>query len=96
MTLSTPFCGYVVFGSAFKADLKEKPSLLGYLFFSCISNWHLLSLKVGLISSFLFLGVQSKIAAYRKVLGHLKRSDRRVLDIEYDGWVLFLAQSHEI
>jgi hypothetical protein len=58
MTFSTPFSCYVVFGSTFEANFKEKPSLLGYLFFGCISNWHLLSLKVkGMISSFLFLGV---------------------------------------
>lgn len=86
----------MVLGSAFKADLKEKPSLLGYLFFSCICNRHSLSLKVRMISSFLFLRVQSKIAAYRKALGNLQWSDLRVLDIEYGRWELFLAQGHEI
>jgi hypothetical protein len=30
----------VVFGSAFEANLKEKPSLLGYLFFGGISDRH--------------------------------------------------------
>jgi hypothetical protein len=45
MTFSTPFSGDVVFCSAFKANLKEKPSLLGYLFFSSICNWHLQSCK---------------------------------------------------
>jgi hypothetical protein len=96
MTLSTPFSGYVVFGSTFEANFEEKPSLLGYLFFSCICNRHYSLLKEGQISSFLFLGVQSKIAAYRKAPGYLKRSDLRVLDIEYDRRTLFLAQSHEI
>jgi hypothetical protein len=54
MTFSASFCCNVVFGSAFKADLKEKPSLLSYLLLGGIGNWHLLSLKEGLISSFLF------------------------------------------
>jgi hypothetical protein len=45
MTFSASIRCNVIFGSAFKADLKKKPSLLGYLFFGCISNWHLLSLK---------------------------------------------------
>jgi hypothetical protein len=49
-----------------------------------------------MISSFLFLRVQSKIAAYRKALGNLQWSDLRVLDIEYGRWELFLAQGHEI
>jgi hypothetical protein len=45
MTFSTPFSGDVVFGSAFKANLKEKPSLLSYLFLGGICNWHLWSFK---------------------------------------------------
>ena len=53
MTFSTSFRCYVVLGSTFEANFKEKPSLLGYLFFCGISNGHLLSLKEGLISSFL-------------------------------------------
>jgi hypothetical protein len=45
----------VVFGSAFKADFKEKPSLLGYLLLGGIRYRHLSPhLKGGLISSFLF------------------------------------------
>jgi hypothetical protein len=43
MTFPASFCGYVVLSSAFKANLKEKPSLLCYLFFSCIRNGHLQS-----------------------------------------------------
>jgi hypothetical protein len=61
MTFSTPFSGDVVFGSAFKADLKEKPSLLSYLFFCGISNGHLLPLKEGLISSFLSWKVRTEL-----------------------------------
>jgi hypothetical protein len=45
VTFSTPFCGYVIFGSTFEAYFKEKPSLLGYLFFNSICNRHLLSCK---------------------------------------------------
>jgi hypothetical protein len=96
MTFSASFCCNVVFGSAFKADLKEQPSLLGYLFFSCICSRHSLSLKVRMISSFLFLRVQSKITAYRKAPGYPKRSDLKVLDIEYGRWELLLAQGQKI
>jgi len=40
MTLSASFCGDWVLASTLEADFKEKPSLLGDLFFGGISNWH--------------------------------------------------------
>ena len=40
MTLSASFCGDWVFAPTLEADFKEKPSLLGDLFFGGIGNWH--------------------------------------------------------